>query len=394
MAGRSFVESLADWNANQYLRDLPWSRITPEVGESDQRIYETITSTNLSEQQANAIAHPGRSFPSVKHVLAVHWHPEFVPLGLIRERIDHLYPNRVDELIIPTQHNQLLEWDGYSGVEVDCYATEFKEKIQILLHFASSSLDSASKLKAMLDHTFRYRSSQLFEFLDTLIEENMEHRLLLAAQKTAASEELIRFTRIHARRLRRLIRDNEARTEPTMIKNKLVRNYFDRLRDQYDDRLIDQVQEFARRVKKIVKANFDPSFFFTVQEVIEEARLHNPIIIVPHPEQSWPVLLADYDVDGFEVWNPQSQDYTEFMIGVVHRLNTARPDRHPILAMMGDDCHMGEKTKPKDKQDPVKSVREIGLQPAWDELPIRKSLVLGNIRKESLIEEYRQRLQG
>lgn len=395
-AGMRAVEpqrSVEGWDATEYIRRLSPSALSAQLTSWDQTTFDRITATDLTQEQANRIAEPTRTFPDVRFVFAVHWHPEHVPCHLIRQRIDRLYPNKCGELIIPTQHNELLEWDGLVGAEVDCYAAEFKRKVQLLFHFRAEAMTRASQFRSMLSHTFRYRCSQLYEYLDSIIEERMEDRLLVAARKTSASQELIRFVRAYATRLRRLVRDNQTTMAPIMLKNKLVRFYFDALREHLDDRLIDQAQEFLRRVKKVVKARFDPTYFFLVQEVIEEARLHDPVIIVPHPEQFWPILMADYDLDGYEVWNPQSRDYTEFLIGAIHRMNVHRsPSDRKVLATMGDDCHMGEKLKPKQQQDPDKASREIGLQPAWDELPIRKSLVLGGIEKESLLAEYRERL--
>ncbi len=386
-------DRLADWDASEYIRALPPERLAMEVTEWDRRVYEEMTSVELSPEQVEAMVRPPRVFPHVDAVLAVHWHPEHVPLELIRRRLDAMYPNRERELIIPTQHNELLAWDGLVGAEVDCYASEFKRKVQLLFHFRADAIERATQLRAMLDHTFRYRSTQLFEYLDTIIEERYEDRLLLAARKTTASEELIRFVRCYASRLRQLIRIHQAGTPPIMLKNKLVRYYFDALRELFDDRLIEQAQEFVRRVKKIVKARFDPSYFFRVQEVIEEARCYDPVIVVPHPEQFWPILLADYDLDGYEVWNPQSRDYTEFLIAVIDRMNRGRASGHRrILPTMGDDCHMGEKLKPLEQQDSTKVSREIGLQPAWDELLVRKSLALSGIEKKTILDEYSARL--
>jgi hypothetical protein len=104
-------------------------------------------------------------------------------------------------------------------------------------------------------------------------------------------------------------------------------------------------------------------------------------------------LLADYDVDGYEVWNPQSREYTEFLINVVHRQNESRGGK-PILIFMGDDCHMGEKAKDPRYQDTAKASRQIGYQPAWDDPAIRKSLILANVNRRRVIEEYKSRLNG
>ncbi len=47
-------------------------------------------------------------------------------------------------------------------------------------------------------------------------------------------------------------------------------------------------------------------------------------MVIPHPEQFWPILLADYDVDGYEVWNPQSREYTDFLIRALDNQNKRR----------------------------------------------------------------------
>ena len=143
----------------------------------------------------------------------------------------------------------------------------------------------------------------------------------------------------------------------------------------------------------MVKRNFALDYFYRTEEVIEEVRALGGCIVIPHPEQFWPVLLDDLDIDGIEVWNPQSFEYTEFLIDVVARLNRerGRSDR-PILVTMGDDCHMGEKVKDPRHQDVIKASREIGVQPPWDDLNIRKSLIVSRADRSNLIREYRARL--
>ena len=289
----------------------------------------------------------------------------------------------------------ILSYNGYSGVEADCYSREFKRKVQLLLHFKREKVEHADKLKSMLDHTFRYRSGQLFEFLDTLVDSRFEYRIIQAAKRTSADKDLVHFVRVHAKKLKCMLDELGLETPRIMMKNKLLREYFDKLRERFDDSVIDRAQVFLKAVKLIVKAQFNMDYFYETNQVIEEARYNGAGIVVPHPEQFWPILLADYDIDGFEVWNPQSQDYTEFLIGVVKRLNDNRhAGTPPKLVMMGDDCHLGEKLKPRRMQDEAKAAREIGLQPAWEDLSIRKKLILYNIRKEAVIDEYRARLDA
>ena len=59
---------------------------------------------------------------------------------------------------------------------------------------------------------------------------------------------------------------------------------------------------------------------------------------------------------------------------------------------MGDDTHLSVKLRDPATQDPAKYNREVGLQPAWEELAIRKSLSLVGVSKEGVIEAYRDRL--
>jgi hypothetical protein len=116
--------------------------------------------------------------------------------------------------------------------------------------------------------------------------------------------------------------------------------------------------------------------------------------LYPHPEQFWPVLLADYDVDGYEVWNPQSREFTEFLINVVNKKNKSSEFKNrPLLITMGDDTHMGEKIKAKENQDPAKAAREIGYQPPWEDISIRKSLLMGNASRQHVIDELRNRIK-
>ena len=159
----------------------------------------------------------------------------------------------------------------------------------------------------------------------------------------------------------------------------------------YDSRLIDVVQIFLNAVKKVVKGYFNYEYFYLTQEIIEEIWGLGGSIIVPHPEQFWPILLADYDVDVYEVWNPQSQDYTEFLINVVTNLSTRHKEK-PLLITMGDDCHLGEKLKPLNRQDREKASREIGIQPGWDDISIRKALIQNNIDRPLIIQLYKERL--
>ena len=368
-----------------------------ELTDWDRKTYLKLISNELSAEQIARISTPAAIYPRQTSVLAVHWHPEFVPMDVIRERITATFPNHTDELIIPTQHNILMNYDSYAGVEVDCYSPSFKRKVQLLIHFEAERVGEgkADVFKSMLAHTFKYRSRQLFEFIDTVINPEFEDRVQEAATRTGAEEDLVAFARLHTRKLKRLFDEYEPATPPAMIKNKILTHYFDALCEQFDPRMVNHATMFLKAIKAIVKAHFSLEFFYRTEEIIEEVRGIGGGIVIPHPEQFWPILLEDYDVDGYEVWNPQSQEYTEFHINVVDSQNkTMSARKKPVLIFMGDDCHMGEKARDPQQQDPEKAGREIGVQPAWDDLAIRKSLIVANANRKSVIDEYKARLSA
>lgn len=368
--------------------------LSPEPTDEDVAIYRAIVSPTLTPEQERRILTPEVVYPKQRSVLAIHWHPEHVPIPLCEKRIDATFPNRTAELVIPTQHNELLSCGAYTGAEVDCAAPEFDSKVQLLLHFATESIEGKGDvLRAMIAHTHRYRSSQLYEFVDSVVSPALEERVAVAADRTGADEELVAFVRAHVARLRTMMDRLEAETPRNMLKNKLVRNYFDALRGRHDGRLINHAQLFLKMVKQLVKEGFALEFFYDAREVIEEARALGACIVVPHPEQFWPILLDDLDIDAIEVWNPQSFRYTQFLIDVVRRQNKTAPGRQrPVLLTMGDDTHMGEKVTDPRYQDPAKGSREIGVQPPWDDPLVRKRLIAAKASRLDVICEYRERL--
>lgn len=359
----------------------------------DEQAYWELVATELTAEQIERVTTPNEIMPRQRDVLAVHWHPEFVPMEHVLARVDTMYPHCERRLIIPTQHNVMMTLGDYAGVEIDCYSGGFDLKVQLLAHFSAARIADAHVLEAMLEHTFRYRSSQLFDFLDTLVDPAYDSRLQQAAAHTGATEEIVVFSQRYAARLKALLLQHERETPTDMLKNKLIRNYFNALREKYPAAVIDRAQVFLAGVKKIVKQHFSLTYFYKTEEVIEEVRGLGGGIVIPHPEQFWPILLADYDVDGIEVWNPQSQQYTQFLIQCVAEQNkTQRRGRPRLLVFMGDDTHFGEKVLDPSVQDPVKAGRELGYQPAWDDLLIRKSLIVAEADRRQMIEEYAARL--
>lgn len=370
-------------------------QVSPDIQEWEEALYRRIVSHDLTPEVIERIRTPPAVYPGVRQVLAVHWHSEHVPMEHVRARIDAMFPDRDEELIIPTNHNVITSYDGhYAGVEVDCYSKPFRRKVQLLIHFEASRLegDRADAFRSMLAHTFSYRRSQLADFFESLLAEEMAERRARVADHTGIDEDVVRFVQIQTRKLREMLQRNERETPAEAVRNKLLRWYFDGLAQRWSPHLIHQCQAFIREVKKVVKKHFNPEYFYETDAVIEEVRALGGCIIIPHPEQFWPILLSGYDVDGYEVWNPQSRAFTDFLIGVVHRQNRDPAHRgRPLLCTMGDDCHLGEKTKDTDLQDVEKAKREVGVQP-WDNMVIRKSLMLRGMDKSYVIREYKARL--
>jgi hypothetical protein len=367
-------------------------KIPEDITAEDAALFEAITLTDLTKRQAKQIYRPARIFTQQDNILAIHWHPEFIPMALIAKRLEAMYPNQRDSLIIPTQHNMITTYGNYAGVEIDCYSQGFNQKVQLLLHFKKAKIKKADTLKAILKHTFKYRSSQLYDFIDTIAEPHTA-RINLAARETGANEALIRFTQIYVKKIRRLIEAKRDSISAQMIKNKILRNFFDGLRPKYGDALIDRTQTYLKAVKILVKADFPLQYFYRTAEVIEEARALGAGIVIPHPEQFWPILLADYDVDGIEVWNPQSRKYTEFLISVINKKNrNSGALNRNLLIFMGDDTHMSEKVRDPEVQNPEKASREVGYQPAWDDFSIRKALIRSDTSRSQSIQAYKQRL--
>jgi hypothetical protein len=364
----------------------------------DEADFAAITDTTLTREQEERIRVPDAVHPQQRSTLAVHWHPEFIPIPLVRERMGSMFPAVEEELCIPTQHNELLALNGFSGVEADCWSEEFAQKIQLLAHFQTENVAQAVTFRAMLEHTADYRRTQLDCLLDALGGATRGGRGQLARQAAdlcGADAACAAFAAAVARKLRTLIERHRNTTDRNSLKNKLVRNFLNRMRGRHDPAFIGRAQAYVNAVKAAVKAAFPPGYYFAAQEMIEEIRGLGGCIVIPHPEQFWPVLLAGYDVDGYEVWNPQSRRYTEFLVSVTAEHNRNRPkNRRELLVFMGDDCHMSEKILLPSEQDPRKAEREVGLQPAWDDLNLRKKLIADQACRACVIRRYTERLSG
>lgn len=371
------------------------NHVQEEITPWDRNTFEKLTSVAIGADQTERITSPPNRFPDEEAVLAIHWHPEHIPTDLVRRRLDNIYPQMREALIIPTQHNEILTYGDYAGAEVDCKASAFNRKVQILIHFEKSRIASASKLLDMIDHTRRYRATQLHDFLDSFTVPEMRDRLEDAADKTGVDADIVRFACKAAAKLQALIHIYSPNIPELSVKNKLFINYLNAHRQNHNAYPISRVVIFALTVKEIVKRRFSLDYFYEVQDVIKEVRSLGGCVVVPHPEQFWPILLADYDVDGYEVWNPQSREFSEFLIQTVVRKNRAAALlSRPLMIFMGDDTHMSEILLDRAAHNPEKTSREIGYQPAWRDPFIRKTLETMGINKTQIIRDYKDRLKG
>jgi hypothetical protein len=364
-----------------------------EISDWDSSVLRKLVTLELTPSEVELIENPPFTDERESCIMAVHWHPESIPLDLIRRRIRSMYPNAQDNIIIPTQHNTLVEMDGFCGVEVDSHSEEFNRKVQLLFHFTADRVENATTFKAMLSHTYKYRSSQFFDFLDTLTLPQHSKRIEEALRLTELDKETLIFVQAAAAKLRKLINKHSSEIPEQSLKNKLIPAWFMELKSHFDEHMVNRSLIFLKSVKEIVKRQFVLTYFYSTREVIEEARGLGCGVVIPHPEQFWPILLADYNVDGYEVWNPQSREFTEFLIQVVIKKNSSSLKKsRPLLVFMGDDTHMGEKIKDFDRQDTEKASREIGYQPPWNDPGVRKKLSYAQYNKLGIIEEYRYRL--
>ena len=81
-----------------------------------------------------------------------------------------------------------------------------------------------------------------------------QYRIGVPAQ-AGSDEDVVEFTAIHARKLKKLIIQNESRTAEDAIKNKLVRNYLDCLReaDRVTKQVVDGLREIATAQQRLVE---------------------------------------------------------------------------------------------------------------------------------------------
>lgn len=365
-----------------------------DLEESDWVLFNRLTSLDLTSEEKKKVSSPGRTDPVALEFLAVHWHPEWAPLELIEERLSCSFPCAENSLVIPTQHNRIMSYGGWAGVEADAYDRRYGQKVQLLLHFQASRLPRATALVAMMKRTYDYRANLLMDCLERLVSTSLVKVGSLEIFTDYVSEEALCLVRFFAARLKYLIERSGIRGNPRgeMLKNRLLSDFILGSCGSEQHPLVKQAMRYIKAVKKTVKAELRPEAFYSPQEIIEETRSLGGGVVIPHPPKFWPILLGDLDVDGWEVWNPSTPLHTMFLLEALQRANEARTPRRRLLAFMGDDTHMSSKIRPELGQNKNSASREIGFQDPWFDTEIATELIRTGQSRTVTINEYQARL--
>ncbi|MGD9212319.1 MAG: hypothetical protein PVI90_16175, partial [Desulfobacteraceae bacterium] len=242
------------------------TKVPEDITEADEALFFKVLSTELSSKQRERIRTPTKIYPQQKAILGVHWQPDFIPMEDIHQRIEATFPNKDIDLIIPTQRNEFSTYGPYTGVKVDCYASSFNQKIQLLLHFESQRTKKCTRLHQMLTHTYKYRSNQLFDFMYTIINAN-EERIGLAVKRSGAPTDLVSFVRQYVIKIHALLEKYENQISPTQIKSRLLSNYFNGLRETYGNSVINRCQIYLAALKRIVRDRFSLNYFYRASKI-------------------------------------------------------------------------------------------------------------------------------
>lgn len=363
-----------------------------DISEDDWLAFNSLTRVELSPAEKALAARPDRSAPEAREFMAIHWHPEWAPLELIEERLALAFPEADESLAIPTQHNRILSFGPWAGVEADVYDRNYGLKVQLLIHFRAELLPRAGTLKTMMDRTYNYRVHQLMDIIKALAEPDSVK--LKSSLKSSVGDESIMMARFFALRLERLIKESGiiGSERDEMLKNRLMTDFMLARVCGFHQPLVDQALTYINAVKKEVKNNLSPDEFYSPQELIEEARGLQAGIIIPHPPLFWPILLSDLDIDGWEIWNPSTPDHTLFLLAALNRANESRQRGRELLPFMGDDTHMSAKFRRNGSNTPGAAQREIGFQDPWNDARVKAKLSNSRQSLSKTLSEYRQRL--
>ncbi|MDR3153425.1 MAG: hypothetical protein LBW85_03930 [Deltaproteobacteria bacterium] len=379
----------------------PGGKDPPPAGRKDWEIFLRLTSTELSDSEREAAARPDLTDPGEEICFAPHFHPEWVPLELIGERLARAFPGAARRFAVPTQHNVLASMEGWCGVEADVWSSKCGMKLQLLVHMKADRLEGASAFRAMIERTFRYREFQLLDILELAQRPDRETGLKIAKAgfKPAESEAVGRF----AATLKGMIDESGVASGPgaVMLKNRLVTDFVECRAGgpaAFSCRgpaaagpagAAERVIALFNLLKSVVKSRLEPARFCEAAELVEEARSLGAGIVIPHPPRFWPALLEDLDVDGWEVWNPSTPDHAVFLVECLSRRGGAK---RPLLAFMGDDTHMSSKIRLHMVSDKGGGDREIGFQPPWRDPAVTAALKAAGQSRLRTLDEYLERL--
>jgi hypothetical protein len=327
--------------------------------------------------------------PEETCLFAPHFHPEWVPVELVEERISNAFPAARERFAVPTQHNVIASLGPWSGVEVDVWSRSCGMKLQLLVHAQAGRLEGSATFSAMIERTFRYRELQLLEILD-LCSLPDDGTLSELAKSGFGESELAGAAR-HCARLKAMIDISGVAKGPgaVMLKNRLATDYIEGKFRGTDPAGLERVLSLVNLLKSRVKSRLDPARFHEAAELVEEARGLGAGVVVPHPPRFWPALLAEIDADGWEVWNPSTPNHAVFITECLARRGSIR---RPLLAFMGDDTHMSSKIRLHMVSDKGGGDREIGFQPAWKDPETDAALKAAGQSRARTMAEYLARL--
>jgi hypothetical protein len=361
-----------------------------DLSEEDYRIFNSLTEIALSPEEEEAAVNPTEFDYEEKNVLALHFHPEWVPMELIQKRLEKAFPAAQNFFAIPTQHNAILPMGPFSGVEADVFSRSFGLKIHLLIHLRTEKLKNAHTFVSMVKKTFEYRGLQLLDILAQIAEP--DEAVKKEIKKMGFHEESVNLARFYAAKIRAMVEESGIVNTPRaeMLKNRLLTDYIERkAHNDLDPVRLDRLLSLVNHIKKIVKARLNPAHFHSPEEIIEEARALGAGVVIPHPPQFWPALLDVLDVDGWEVWNPSTPNHIHFLIDCLKRRGKIK---RPLLAFMGDDTHMSSKIRPLMVSDKGGSGREIGFQPPWGFADVKAALKDAGQSRERTMAEYLSRI--
>ena len=364
-------------------------KISDNISPAELECFKKLTSINLNDQATFLAGVPSQLAPKEQELMALHWHPEWVPIELIESRIHKAFPVATNSLVIPTQHNQVLTSGAYAGVEADVYAKNYGQKVQLLIHFKADKMPKAGVFIKMMERTYNYRAHQLMEILDALIGPGAACELSTAA----VSMEAVKLACLYAHKLKFLILEHKilGSEADELLKNRLLTDFIGGSAKNFSPELVGQALAHINAVKKGVKSQMRPEQFYSPEEVIEEARSLGAGVIIPHPPKFWPILLSELDVDGWEVWNPSTPKHTIFLIEALKRHNETHAKK--LLAFMGDDTHMSAKIRENYGTEKKGAEREIGFQPPWADPIVAKSLKEAGQSRQKSLDAYRRILE-